>query len=58
MPTGRKVHAPLAWLSWAGALDKTPEKIGEDQNKNPVFVPRSVALGRSCQLPSGLSGDP
>ncbi len=40
------------------ALDKTPTRIGADQNGNDVFMPRSVALGRSCQLPSGLSGDP
>lgn len=40
------------------ALDKTPTRFGTDPNGNTIFMPRSVALGRSCQLPSGLSGDP
>lgn len=40
------------------ALDKTPMRYGTDQNGNAIFMPRSVVLGRSCQLPSGLSGDP
>ncbi|MGQ2964920.1 TonB-dependent receptor domain-containing protein [Methylophilus sp.] len=40
------------------ALDKTPTRFGTDPNGNIIYMPRSVALGRSCQLPSGLSGDP
>ena len=40
------------------ALDKTPARYGNDPDGNPIFMPRSVVLGRSCQLPSGLSGDP
>jgi outer membrane receptor protein involved in Fe transport len=40
------------------ALDKTPVKYGVDSNGNQVYIPRSVANGRSCQLPSALSGDP
>lgn len=40
------------------ALDKTPMRYGTDPSGNPIFMPRSVVLGRSCQLPSGLSGDP
>jgi outer membrane receptor protein involved in Fe transport len=40
------------------ALDKTPTPFGTDLNGNTIFMPRSVVLGRSCQLPSGLSGDP
>jgi outer membrane receptor protein involved in Fe transport len=40
------------------ALDKTPMRYGTDPSGNTIFMPRSVVLGRSCQLPSGLSGDP
>lgn len=40
------------------ALDKTPTQFGLDQSGNPVFFPAKVVNGRSCQLPSGLSGDP
>lgn len=39
------------------ALDKTPIQVGV-LNGQPIYVPISVAQGRSCQLPSGLSGDP
>lgn len=39
-------------------LDKTPVKLGDDNNGNPIYVPLSVAYGRSCTLPSALSGDP
>lgn len=35
------------------AIDKTPVSFA-----GGYTVPRSVALGRSCQLPNGLSGDP
>jgi outer membrane receptor protein involved in Fe transport len=35
------------------ALDKTPVTMSSG-----LTVPRSVALGRSCQLPSTLAGDP
>jgi outer membrane receptor protein involved in Fe transport len=35
------------------AMDKTPYVTGSG-----LVVPRSVALGRSCQLPNTLSGDP
>jgi outer membrane receptor for Fe3+-dicitrate len=35
------------------ALDKTPVTTSSG-----LVVPRSVALGRSCQLPSTLAGDP
>ena len=40
------------------ALDKRPVSIGLGSNGQPVTIPYSVANGRSCQLPSALSGDP